>query len=47
MCVCVTTSAAVALLDDGATVRVKVVEVDLARMRIALTLRLDDEVGPR
>ena len=28
-------------------VRVKVMEVDVARKRIALTLRLDDEVGPR
>jgi protein Tex len=28
-------------------VRVKVLEVDVARKRIALTLRLDDEVGPR
>jgi transcriptional accessory protein Tex/SPT6 len=40
-------AAAVALLDDGATVRVKVLEVDLARKRIALTPRLDDVVGPR
>jgi hypothetical protein len=40
-------AAAVALLGDGATVRVKVLEVDLARKRIALTLRLDDKVGPR
>jgi transcriptional accessory protein Tex/SPT6 len=40
-------AAAVALLDDGTTAHVKVVEVDLARKRIALTLRLDDEVGPR
>jgi uncharacterized protein len=28
-------------------VRVKVLDVDKARRRIALTLRLDDEVGPR
>jgi protein Tex len=40
-------AAAVTLLDDGATVRVKALEVDLARKRIALTLRGDDEVGPR
>jgi uncharacterized protein len=31
----------------GDIVRVKVIEVDKARKRIALTLRLDDEVGPR
>ena len=31
----------------GDIVRVKVLEVDKARKRIALTLRLDDEVGPR
>jgi len=31
----------------GDIVRVKVLEVDMARKRIALTLRLDDEVGPR
>jgi protein Tex len=31
----------------GDIVRVKVLEVDLARKRIALTLRLDDEVGLR
>jgi hypothetical protein len=31
----------------GDIVRVKVLEVDLARKRTALTLRLDDEVGPR
>jgi uncharacterized protein len=31
----------------GDIVRVKVLEVDAARKRIALTLRLDDEVGPR
>jgi protein Tex len=37
----------VALLDDGATVRVKVLQVDLARKRIVLTPRLDDVVGPR
>jgi uncharacterized protein len=30
----------------GDIVRVKVLEVDMARKRIALTLRLDDEVGP-
>jgi uncharacterized protein len=35
------------VLDDGATVRIKVLQVDLARTRISLTLRLDDEVGPR
>jgi transcriptional accessory protein Tex/SPT6 len=38
---------AAAVLDDGATVRIKVLQVDLARKRISLTLRLDDEVGPR
>jgi protein Tex len=31
----------------GDIVRVKVLEVDKARKRISLTLRLDDEVGPR
>jgi len=31
----------------GDIVRVKVLEVDQARKRIALTMRLDDEVGPR
>jgi uncharacterized protein len=31
----------------GDIVRVKVLEVDKARKRIALTMRLDDEVGPR
>jgi protein Tex len=31
----------------GDIVRVKVLDVDKARKRIALTLRLDDEVGPR
>jgi uncharacterized protein len=31
----------------GDIVRVKVLEVDKARKRVALTLRLDDEVGPK
>jgi uncharacterized protein len=31
----------------GDIVHVKVLEVDIARKRISLTLRLDDEVGPR
>jgi protein Tex len=35
------------VVKPGNIVRVKVLEVDLARKRIALTLRLDDEVGPR
>jgi uncharacterized protein len=35
------------VVKPGDIVRVKVLEVDLARKRIALTLRLDDEVGPR
>jgi protein Tex len=34
------------VVKPGDIVRVKVVEVDVARKRIALTLRLDDEVGP-
>jgi protein Tex len=34
------------VVKPGDIVRVKVLEVDLARKRIALTLRLDDEVGP-
>jgi protein Tex len=36
-----------AVVKPGDIVRVKVLEVDMARKRIALTLRLDDEVGPR
>jgi len=36
-----------AVVKPGDIVRVKVLEVDVARKRIALTLRLDDEVGPR
>ncbi len=36
-----------AVVKPGDIVRVKVLEVDKARKRIALTLRLDDEVGPR
>jgi len=35
------------IVKPGDIVRVKVLEVDMARKRIALTLRLDDEVGPR
>ncbi len=35
------------VVKPGDIVRVKVLEVDQARKRIALTLRLDDEVGPR
>ncbi len=35
------------VVKPGDIVRVKVLEVDDARKRIALTLRLDDEVGPR
>jgi len=35
------------VVKPGDIVRVKVLEVDLARKRIALTLRLDDEIGPR
>ena len=35
------------MVKPGDIVRVKVLEVDEARKRIALTLRLDDEVGPR
>jgi uncharacterized protein len=36
-----------AVVKPGDIVRVKVLEVDKARKRIGLTLRLDDEVGPR
>ena len=35
------------VVKPGDIVRVKVLEVDKARKRVALTLRLDDEVGPR
>ena len=35
------------VVKPGDIVRVKVLDVDQARKRIALTLRLDDEVGPR
>jgi len=35
------------VVKPGDIVRVKVLEVDKARKRIALTLRLDDVVGPR
>jgi uncharacterized protein len=35
------------VVKPGNIVRVKVLEVDLARKRISLTLRLDDETGPR
>ena len=34
------------MVKPGDIVRVKVLEVDKPRKRIALTLRLDDEVGP-
>ena len=35
------------VVKSGDVVRVKVLEVDIPRKRISLTLRLDDEVGPR
>jgi protein Tex len=35
------------VVKPGDVVRVKVLEVDKARKRISLTLRLDDEIGPR
>jgi predicted RNA-binding protein with RPS1 domain len=35
------------VVKPGDIVRVKVLDVDKARKRIALTLRLDDEAGPR
>jgi protein Tex len=35
------------VVKPGDIVRVKVLEVDKARKRIALTFRLDDEAGPR
>ncbi len=35
------------VVKPGDIVRVKVLEVDVARKRISLTLRLDDEIGPR
>src|SRR5690348_6391456 len=35
------------VVKSGDIVRVKVLEVDVARKRISLTLRLDDEAGPR
>jgi protein Tex len=35
------------VVKPGDIVRVKVLEVDKPRKRIALTLRLEDEVGPR
>ncbi len=35
------------MVKPGDTVRVKVLEVDRPRKRIALTLRLDDEVGAK
>ena len=35
------------VVKPGDIVRVKVLEIDKARKRIALTLRLDDEIGPR
>ena len=35
------------VVKPGDIVRVKVLEIDKARKRIALTLRLDDETGPR
>src|SRR5262249_12449863 len=36
-----------AVVKPGDIVRVKVLEIDKPRKRISLTLRLDDEVGPR
>ena len=35
------------MVKSGDVVRVKVLEVDIARKRISLTLRLDDEVAAR
>ncbi|MGZ9111924.1 MAG: Tex family protein [Rhodoplanes sp.] len=35
------------VVKPGDIVRVKVLEVDIPRKRVALTLRLDDELGPR
>ena len=35
------------VVKPGDIVRVKVLEVDIRRKRVALTLRLDDELGPR
>lgn len=35
------------VVKPGDIVRVKVLEVDVPRQRIALTLRLDDEIGPK
>jgi uncharacterized protein len=35
------------VVKPGDVVKVKVMDVDVARQRISLTLRLDDEVGPR
>src|SRR6516165_5587244 len=35
------------VVKPGDIVRVKVLEIDVTRKRIALTLRLDDEIGPR
>jgi uncharacterized protein len=35
------------VVKSGDIVRVKVLEVEVARKRIALTLRLDDEVGDK
>ena len=35
------------VVKPGDIVRVKVLEVDIPRKRIALTLRLDDEIGPK
>ncbi|MFY9829589.1 MAG: S1 RNA-binding domain-containing protein, partial [Rhodoplanes sp.] len=34
------------VVKPGDIVRVKVLEVDIPRKRVALTLRLDDELGP-
>jgi uncharacterized protein len=36
-----------AVVKSGDVVKVKVLEVDVARKRIALTLRLDDELGAK
>ncbi len=35
------------MVKPGDIVKVKVLDVEVARKRIALTLRLDDEIGPK
>ncbi|NVL89224.1 S1 RNA-binding domain-containing protein, partial [Escherichia coli] len=35
------------VVKPGDIVKVKVLDVEVARKRIALTLRLDDEIGPK